>query len=335
MIRQRRYMVSVFILAAFASLIFFVFNRPRILIVESESALSHRSKQFREGWTQTMRDTHLLAKVSWYSLEHDLDPDSDAKTQGALKSVEREDPELVVLVDDNANERVGRVLAKRNQYRLLFIGIDQSPEYYGYAAEAQITGVVEQLRLEPFHELLEIINPGATLKYGVIGVDNPSGRARLEQIKGCPWSKHVLSDAILVKSFSDWQDFVSKHQNLDVLLVLNLDTLPSHVGEQKAIPISEVVNWTEVNSKPLPLGVEANYVANGGGLAFEFSPRHFGEMASNRTKEWIDPSHVPPPELLRTREFQVALCRSRLSARNLTVPAIYEESARLSGTLFP
>lgn len=335
MIQQRRYMVSLFIIAAFASLIFFVVNRPRIFIVESESTRSHRSRQFKEGWSQIMQERHLLAKVSWYSLEQDLYPDSDAKTKGALKSIEREDPELVVLVDDIANDRIGRVLAERNQKRLLFIGIDQSPEYYGYAANTLISGIVEQLRLEPFHELLEILYPGVSLKYGVIGIDNPSGRARLEQIKGCPWSQHVLSDALLVKDFSEWQKFVTKHQDLDVLLVLNLDILPSHVGEHKAIPISDLVNWTEVNSKPLPLGVESNYVSNGGGLAFEFSPRHFGEMASNRAKEWIDPTHSTPPAFLRTTEFQVALCRSRLSARNLTVPAIYEESARLTGTLFP
>lgn len=333
--RNRRQMVCLFISVAFASLVFFVVNRPRILIIESESAGSHRSSQFKEGWAQTLRDKHLLAKVSWYSLEQDLHPDAESKTQAALRSVDREAPDLVILVDDEANERVGRSLAKRNQNRLLFVGIDQNPEYYGYSANGQISGIVEQLRLEPFHELLAILYPGVTLKYGVIGIDNPSGRARLEQIKGCPWSQHVLSDAILVRSFTEWQAFILNHQNLDVLLVLNLDTLANRVGEEKTAPISEVVNWTEVNSKPLPIGVEANYVANGGGLAFELSPRYFGVMASNRTKEWIDPAHITPPDLLRATEFQVALCRSRLSARNLSVPSIYEESARLSGTLFP
>ncbi|MEY4683873.1 MAG: hypothetical protein RLZ25_332 [Pseudomonadota bacterium] len=335
MTRQRRLMVCLFIFAAFSSLVFFMVNRPRVLIIESESAGSHRSREFKAGWEQTMRDRHLIAKVSWYSLEQDLQPDSDTQTLGALRSVEREDPDLVILVDDVANERVGRIIAERNHNRLLFIGIDQSPEYYGYASKTHISGVVEQLSLEPFHELLEILNPGVNLKYGVIGINNPSGRARLEQIKGCPWSQHVLSDAMLVNSFSQWQEFVLSHQDLDVLLVLNIDSLGKGAEDLKSIPASEIVNWTEVNSKPLPIGVEANYVANGGGLAFELSPRHFGEMASNRAKEWIDPSHATPPELIHTAEFQVALCRSRLSARGLTVPSIYEESARLSGTLFP
>jgi len=332
---RRRQMVGFFILAAFASLVIFVMNRPRILIIESESAGSHRSKEFKEGWTQTLRESHLLAKVSWRSLEQDLHPDSLAKTNAALRSVDQENPDLVVLVDDFANDRVGRVLAQRGGNRLLFVGIDQTPEYYGYTAKTQASGIVEQLRLEPFHELLEILYPGVNLKYGVIGIDNPSGQARLEQIKSCPWSQHVLLDSSLVSSFSEWKEFIEKHQDLDVLLILNLDTLANQAGDPKAIPVRDLVNWTEVNSHPLPIGVEANYVANGGGLAFEISPRHFGEMASHRTKEWIDPSHVIPPESFRTTEFQVALCRSRLAVRNLTVPSIYEESARLSGTLFP
>lgn len=335
MARKRRPIVSLFILAAFLSLVFFVINRPRILIIESESDSSHRSREFKAGWLQTLQAKHLMAKVSWYSLEQDLQPNSEFKSMGAFRAVDREVPDLVILIDDEANDRVGRELAKLNQHRLLFVGIDQPPQYYGYSGNQQISGIVEQLRLEPFHELLAILYPGVSLKYGVIGIDNPSGRARLAQIKSCPWSQHVLSDAILVHSFPEWQDFIRKHQDLDVLLVLNLDPLPIHSKMDKSLSIRELVNWTEINSKPLPIGVESNYVANGGGLAFELSPRHFGEMAGNRTKEWIDPSHITPPELLRTTDFQVALCRSRLSERNLTVPSIYEESARLTGTLFP
>lgn len=335
MIRQRRTMVCLFILVAMSTLVFFVTNRPRILIIESESAGSNRSRQFKEGWEESMKNKHLLAKVSWYSLEQDLHPDSETTTMGAIRSFEQEDPDLVILIDDDTNERVGRVLAKRDKTRLLFIGIDQPPDYYGYSSHDQISGIVEQLRLEPFHELLEILYPGVTLKYGVIGIDNPSGRARLKQIEGCPWSKHVLKDRTLVNNFSEWQEFVKMHQELDVLLVLNLDSLANNRGGEKVIPISEIVNWTEVNSKPLPVGVETNYVASGGGLAFELSPRYFGELAGSRTTEWMNPAHASAPIVSYTTDFQVALCRARLSERKLTVPAIYEESARLAGTLYP
>lgn len=328
-------MVCLFILAALISLVFFVTNRPRILIIESESIGSHRSRLFREGWNESMRNKHLLAKVSWYSLEQDLHPDSQTTSMGAIRTVEQEDPDLVILLDDSANERVGSVLAKDKKKQLLFIGIDQSPDYYGYSQQDHITGIVEQLRLEPFHELLEILYPGVTLKYGVIGVDSPKGRARLKQIEGCPWSHHVLKDVTLVSTFSEWQDFVRTHQALDVLLVLNLDALPSHSGGEKVIPISEIVDWTEMNSKPLPVGVEANYVTSGGGLAFEVSPRHFGEAASNLTKEWMNLSGEKVPNISYTTDFQVALCRARLAFRKINVPTIYEESARLAGTLYP
>jgi len=335
MIGQRRLMVCAFILAAIATLVFFVVERPRILIIESESAGTHRSKQFREGWAQTIQNKHLLVKVIWYSLEQDLHPDSDAKTMGALRTVEREDPDLVILVDDVANERVGRVLASKDQRHILFVGIDQPPDFYGYSSKDRISGIIEELRLEPFHDLLSILYPNSSLKYGVIGVDNPSGRARLNQIKGCRWSQHVLSEALLVKSFTEWQDFIENHQDLDVLLVLNVENLANQEGEEINTSIRDVVSWTEANSKPLPIGVEANYVANSGGLAFELSPRHFGEMASVRTKEWLKPLQAMPPDYLHSYEFQVALCQTRLAARNLKIPPIYEESARLSGTLYP
>ena len=335
MIRKRRQMVCLFILAASASLVFFVVNRPRVLIIQSVSAESNRSKLFKDGWARSLEEKHLLAKLSWYSLEQDRYPQSEARTAGAFQAISRERPDLVVLVDDAANERVGRSLAAEGKTPLLFVGIDQTPNNYGYGGNAHISGIVEHIRLEPFHELLSILYPGMSLKYGVIGVDNPSGRARLEQIHNCTWSQHILSDSILVRDFSEWKEFINRHQDFDVLLILNVDSLDNHIGEQGTISVREVVNWTEVNSKPLPMGVEADYVANGGGLAFEFSPRRFGELASSRTKDWLNIKNAPPLDYLHAKDFQVSMCRSRLAVRDIEIPEIYEESAFLSGTLYP
>jgi hypothetical protein len=334
MIATRRQMVCLFILAAAASLVFFVANRPRILIIETESAESNRSREFKAGWSQSLNAKHILAKVSWHSLEQDLHPDGETQTLGALKTIELEDPDLIVLVDDIANDRIGRTLASTKTTPLLFVGIAQSPAYYGYIGNDQITGIGEQLRLEPFHELLSILFPGSKLKYGAIGIDNPTGRARMSQLNTCSWSQHVLSDAVLVDNFKDWKTFIEAHQDLDVLLVLNTAPMLETKEEENFVPLRELIDWTEVNSRPIPIGIEAGYVANGGGLAIEQSPRRFGEMAAIRTKEWLNPHHSLSQDK-HAMEFQVAICLSRLSERKLDVPSIYVESARLSGTLFP
>ncbi|MEY2698038.1 MAG: hypothetical protein RL333_2176 [Pseudomonadota bacterium] len=328
-------MVCLFILAAAASLVFFVANRPRILIIQSQSAESTRSREFKAGWSRALNEKHILAKVSWHSLEQDLHPGFETQTLGALRTIELEDPDLIVLVDDLANDRIGRTLASVKTTSLLFVGIDQSPDYYGYIGNDQISGIVEQLRLEPFHELISILFPESKLKYGVIGIDNPSGRARMNQLKNCSWSQHVLSDSALVDNFTDWKKFIEDHRDVDVLLVLNTaPMMEKKGGESEIVPLREVINWTEVNSRPVPIGIEAGYVTNGGGLAIEQSPRRFGEMAAIRTKEWLNPKPILAQDM-HAMEFQVAICLSRLSERKLDVPSIYVESARLSGTLFP
>lgn len=335
MFRGHQIVVSLFILAAVTSLVFFLVNRPRILVIQSESPESFRERDFKEGLLQKIKQNHLLAKLSWYSLEQDQMPDSEAKTAGALRAINTEDPDLIILFDDIANERIGRNLASRGSHKLLFVGIDQHPEYYGYSGKEHIAVIGEHLRLEPIHELLSLLHPGKTIRYGVIGVDNPSGRARLQQIKESPWNKHLLSASALVTDFSSWKSFINQYQDLDVLLILNVEPLPELVGQLQVVNSNTLVSWTEENTRALPIGVELTYVRNGGGLAFELSPRYFGEKAINRAIEWLGPQHTSPPAVEYSNEFDVALCTLRLKSRGITLPSIYIESARIGKRLFP
>jgi hypothetical protein len=335
MYRGQKVVVALFILTAVGSLIFFLINRPRIVIIQSQSAESFRERDFRDGLLAELKKNHLIAKLTWYSLEQDNVPNSQAKTAGALRAIERESPDLIILFDDVANERIGRSLALQDKTKVLYVGIGHPPDYYGYSGKKHIAGIGEHLRLEPIHELLSILYPSKSMKYGVIGVDNPRGHARLEQIRGCPWNNHLLAAAALVSDFSSWKDFIQQHQDLDVLLILNYEALPEAAGKTTLIEGNELVSWTEENTKGLPIGVESSYVRNGGGLAFELSPKYFGEKAMDRAREWLGPEHAYPPVYEFSSQFDVALCLARLESRNVTLPAIYLESARIGGRLLP
>ncbi|MEY2700291.1 MAG: hypothetical protein RIQ52_1046 [Pseudomonadota bacterium] len=332
---SQRPIICIFILAAIASLVFFVANRPRILIIQSEQADSYRSRQFKDGWLHQANASHFIARNLWFFLDQDVTPDAMTKTVAAIRSIEREDPDLVVLVDDQANARLAPYLPGNDRMKILYVGIDQNPEYYGYGPDYRIAGIDEQLRVDPIHELMSLLRPGEELRYGVIGVDNPGGHARLEQIRGCAWNQHHLEASALVKDFEAWKSFIERHQDLDILIILNFDSLKAGDGSDSMVPEKQLIFWTEDNSRPLPISVESKYVRYGGGLAFEASPRRFGEMALSQSAALLKatPGQSIPP--IHMNEFAVAICLSRLASRGLAVPAIYQETARLAGTLYP
>lgn len=322
-------------MTATAYLIFFVVNRPRILVIQSENETSYRSREFKDSWKQQSGIDHLIAKTSWFSLDHDTSSDVNAKTVGALRYIDREAPDIVVLMDDEANDRLARHLTHRDRIKLVFVAIDQTPEYYGYHDSTKTLGVREHIQINAMVELLSLLHAEKNIRYGVIGIDNPTGRARLDQIRSFPWKKNAIDDAILVSDFHAWKSFILNHQDLDVLFILNFDGMNYSPSKPEIMPINELISWTEENSHPLPISVENKYVRYGGGLAFEASPRRFAEIAVSQTRKLLDPGNTDLQIDQNVSEFEVALCISSLKARGITVPTIYLESARLAGTLYP
>lgn len=65
------------------------------------------------------------------------------------------------------------------------------------------------------------------------------------------------------------------------------------------------------------------------------SPHHLGGIVSGRVKEWLGNGHQQPNAIEYLTEFDVAVSKSRVAVRGITILAIYQESARLSGRLYP
>lgn len=310
-------------------------KQARMLIIQSESGETQRSLEFQHGWNHGNLMNHLIAKETWLSLELEGAGDSHTKMRAAQRVLEHEDPDLVILVDDGANEHIGRSLAREENRKLFFVSIDQHPNYYGYEGKDQIRGIGEHLRLEPIHELMGSLKPGEHLKYGALGFDNPSGRARLEQLKERNWDKHHLEATELVSDFDAWMNFINIHPDLDVLVILNTESMPEIFGNGAFIRRKDVIDWTEKNSKGLPVSVDASYVENGGAIAFELSPNRLGEFVSKRAKEWLEPAHRVPDAIEHLTEFDLAVSVHRMAVRDIKLPAIYKESARLAQKLYP
>lgn len=102
------------------------------------------------------------------------------------------------------------------------------------------------------------------------------------------------------------------------------------------LPDQTVIEWTEANSRPLPIGIRDSFVRYGGALAVASLGSVYGRLAMQMSIDWISNGrHASPPKPMTVNEFNVALSASKLDKRGIKLPAVYSELARATGGLYP
>jgi ABC-type uncharacterized transport system substrate-binding protein len=150
------------------------------------------------------------------------------------------------------------------------------------------------------------------------------------------WSPLKLVDSKLVGTFDDWKKVVNDAESrADFIILSNYRQLVVKPGDKKFVPASEVMKWTETHAKPIVLGMQGFNVEDGGAIAIGVSPYEQGEVSAQMAAEIIagkKPRDIPEQA---TRQFVVFMSESRLKARHIQPPKIYEAFARASNTYLP
>jgi ABC-type uncharacterized transport system substrate-binding protein len=182
--------------------------------------------------------------------------------QKAKEIITQWDPDLVITVDDNAQEYVGKFYAGKKRPLIVFCGVSRPIETYGYPAE-NVTGIKEvstlkkavdflDQRITPFKNI-SIISDNSTLSEYLI----PMTRDEITALG----KKVVSSD--MAGTFSKWKAAVSscKKNRSGAILVVFYNDVKGSDGEN--ISPKEVIKWTAENSMIPVFGLSPDIVDNG------------------------------------------------------------------------
>jgi hypothetical protein len=163
------------------------------------------------------------------------------------------------------------------------------------------------------------------------------GQAELKQAQDFDWKPHTLVSAQKVNHFGEWQGFVlNAAKQADILLVFSSDGMVRSASSMQVVSAKEVTTWTEANSKPLPVGITSGFIANGGGVMFSPSPEDYGQRSIQMALNWLNaPTNKPAPPPVTSDHFHVGLRMQSLKAREITLPDIYIETARIGNSYIP
>jgi len=333
----KNWLVGAFLAGLLGWLGLFLATKPRIMILHSFAEDSSWVRQVDAGAGEVLQRNRRPVQVQRHYLG--LDSPWGAKGQevavdSARRAIENFDPDVLIAVDDEANELIARHWVGAVRPRIVYISINQPPSAYGYEGPSNVSGVAERLAFGAILQVAEFLGQGRPLSFSIVGVDNATGRAEMAQAESFGWSPHQAPRHALVRTMQDWQSFVSSVET-EILVVLSVTSLPRSVQDRSQVPPQEIIAWTEANSPALPVGTQVGYVELGGGLSFAPPPRTEGAQAIELSLEWLDERNgaaAPPP--VSSDHYDVAVRPLQLERRGLVLPPIYLEAARANGTLY-
>lgn len=311
-------------------------TKARLLVVHSKGPDTAWVQAMDAGMRQALEDNRRPVNVSWLYLDlaAPSTPDRRRQAQASLqRMLEQVDPDVLIAVDDEANDLIAPIILGRKATRILYVSLDGPTDRYGYSGSNQVAGIAETLPLDAIREAATTLFSGRQPRAAVIGLDTPTGRAEMAQVRSFDWGEVRLSKTALVSTAEAWRTFVNTSP-ADLLVVLSTDGLIEANGQ--IAPAAELIRWTATQAKALPVGTQIDFVPQGGALSFAPPPQTFGQQAIRDALDWLDGRQSPgAPASKVVSHFQVGLRQNALQARGLLLPAIYREAARAAGALYP
>jgi len=348
--RLRRLMIFGFVVGGLLALASFKASLPRLLILHSGSEASAWVRGLDLAFERELQESRRPVRVERHYLRLDEPGTSPeavrVRVQDARRAIDRLSPDLLIAVDDEANDLVARHDAGRPDLRRLYVSIDQPPSRYGYSGHASVTGVAETLPLLAVRDAIEALRgaapfaaaepAGRPLRVAALARDGETGRAELEQVRRFDWAPLQLVDTTAVSDFGQWKRVCESWAGeADIVLVLSYRGMPLAAGSAKAVTGAELSDWMERTCRPVPIGMSSGYVADGGGLSIAPSPGEYGKISMRMALQWLTLGrHAKPPEAREATHFDVALRAKLLRRRGLQLPPLYIEAAHARDAYF-
>jgi len=338
-------LISVFLLLAFALLSLFHETKPRILILHSFSREDSSVMNMDQGIRKVLLNNRQPLSLRWHYLAIDSQPDESHRREVAEQGkrvIDQCDPDVLIAVDDEAQEYVARYYAGHTHTKIFFAAIDHDPKSYGYIRKdntpvKNVAGVMETLPLAPMRDALTAMYH-RPLRLGVLSMAGVTGQGELQQVQHFNWAPDQIVSQVYAEDFPSWQAAIQQMntQQLDVILVLDYSGLRVSHFSTASVPDQEIVHWIEQHSTALPIGISTDYVHDGGSFSISPSAEEMGETAAHQALAWLN---IEPPKsgspISHSDRYRIALRDKAFRAHHITLPDIYVANAQLDQLYWP
>ena len=325
---------GLFIVATIVFVIWFNTAKPRVLVLNSYDSSYSWTRDVVLGVRRVL-DARPHLSVRWYYMDTKRHPGADFKAGAgarARRQIEAWRPDLIIAVDDDAQEYAARHYVNDPHIRIVFAGVNGEVAPYGYAGAVNVTGVLERKPLQGVKDVILSIAAAHPRPARVVHIGDTSSSVGKDDkfISAFDWTPLQRLDSKLVDNFVQWQEAIRwAGTHADFVITSNYRKLARSATDASLVSPEEVVAWTEANCRLPLIGTNGFFVEDGGMLAIGTSPYEQGEVAAEMALQILDrrrkPADIP---VLSSRQFVVFTRESSLRDHGIVLSPVYEAFAR-------
>lgn len=336
-------MPAVFLGGALLLLGWYNVHKPSILVLHSYDPDYAWVRDINVGLNRVL-DRRYLYQARWYYMDTKRHPAPEFKVTAGIAArnvIAATRPDVIIAIDDDAQEYVARHYANDPRIRIVFAGVNRDAADYGYVQAPNVTGILERLPIDAMREAVCAATECAMLRRPIhlayLGDRSETVDGDVVQVLEHDWAPLQLDTVQQVDTWPEWQAGVralgARH---DVLLVSGYRRLRRSAHDPSLVPAREVVAWTEAHSPVPVISFNGFYTEDGGMLAIGTSPYEQGDVAARLAlKIILDGRAVDTLPVTTSNQFIVTMSESRMRARPFVLPQVYEAAARIGNQYLP
>lgn len=338
-----RLMIGLFMLLSLALFGWFNMSKPSILILHSYDKNYAWVRDVNVGLNRVLTGKYQY-QVRWYYMDTKRHPWPEYKASAGIAArnvIDEMKPDVVIAIDDDAQQYVTRYLVDHPTIKIVFAGVNNAASDYGFDHAHNVTGILERLPLGAIRETLQIAGNfkslGHPVRLALLGDQSESVAGDARQVQAFDWSPLQLKTIRQVNTWAEWQAAVTElGGKTDVIMLTGYRRISRSGSDRTLVPPAEVVAWTERHSAVPVISGNGFYTEEGGMLAIGTSPYEQGEEAAARALDIILRGKRADQMPIETSDqFIVTMSGSKMKARDFMLPKVYEAAARTGDKYYP
>ncbi len=336
-------MMGLFMIVTIVLFGWYNMSKPSILILHSYDKDYAWVRDINVGLNRVLSSKYLY-QVHWYYMDTKRHPFTDYKNSAGIAArnvIKEMRPDVVIAVDDDAQQYVMRYFNNDPHVKIVFAGVNNEASDYGFDKANNVTGVLERIPLDAVRETLGSVERFKTLGHPIrlayIGDHSETVTGDANQVQRFDWKPVQLTRVRQVNTWPEWQaNVMALAADNDAILVSGYRRLVRSASDMSLVPPKEVVAWTEAHSPVPVMSSNGFFTEDGGMLAIGTSPYEQGEVAAAKALEIIlkgKPVNMLPIAI--SQQFIVTMSGSKMKARHFDLPRVYEAAARTGDQYFP
>ena len=306
-------------------------NRLKILIVHSYHKEMPWVQEYTKGIMETLEaaQTDHAFSIRHFYMDTKKKPEKCAAMAARAYEIFRKfKPRLVIACDDNAQKYfVVPYLMNKTAVPVVFLGVNQDPEAYGYPA-ANVTGVLERNHIVLTMQLLMRLQPSIK-RIAVINDASITGMMLTRRIREAMSRTNLkVTGYYNTNSFEEWKRLISEAQtSTDAIYFITYYTLRDR--RNKHVPILSALKWLILNNRLPEASNTQDTVKNGALCSIAIDGYMHGRDAAHKALEIVNGKKCVDIPISQTRRGIRVINRSRARYLGISIP-----SYLIEGTVF-